>query len=225
MKNEWAKAHDALSQITVYSNPNNEPVTISGHSDDLKCVGVGTDAAVFQYRFAPSYAFKIYAVGKTDKIKTEQNIYNRLGESAYFPACFAAEEQYLVLSYEGGITLQDCLLQGIHIPEQIVWDVEAARAYVREKGLNPRDMHLKNILLQNGRAKIIDVSEYILSGNDYRWEHLKSAYEAYYHLIDERSIPFWLLETVRKWYNQRKKYFSSFDEFMKAVLKLTTFRK
>ncbi|QKY68421.1 serine/threonine protein kinase [Lentibacillus sp. CBA3610] len=225
MENDWTKAHDSLSRITVFSNPNNEPVTISGHSDDLKCVGVGTDAAVFHYRYASSYAFKIYAEDKTDKIQTERNIYNLLGDSACFPVCFAADAHYLVLSYEYGVTLQDCLLQGIHIPEQVVWDVEVAREHVREKGLNPRDMHLKNILLQNGRAKIIDVSEYMQPGNDLRWEHLKSAYEAYYHLIDGRVVPFWLLETVRKWYNQRKKDFSSFDEFMKSVLKLFTFRK
>ena len=59
------------------------------------------------------------------------------------------------------MTLFDCVLQGIHIPEQVINDVEDAREYVRNKGLNPRDIHLKNILLQNGRAKILDVSEYI----------------------------------------------------------------
>lgn len=97
--------------------------------------------------------------------------------------------------------------------------MEDARDYVRSKGLNPRDIHLKNILLQNGRAKILDVSEYVLPGNDYRWEHLKKGYEEYYHLIDGKSVPFWLAETVRKWYNQRDKHFSSFEDFADFVLK------
>src|SRR5699024_2611196 len=153
------------------------------------------------------------------------DIYDRLRDASYFPACFAAYDRYLVLSYEEETTLFDCLLQGIHIPNQVIKDVEDAREYVRKKGLNPRDMHLKNILLQNGRAKIIDVSEYIQPGNDYRWEHLKQAYESYYHLIDGTSIPYWLAETVRKWYHQRNKQFSSFDEFMRTVIKLTTFKK
>ena len=48
MENDWDKAIGSLSKINVYSNPNNEPVTISGEADDLKCIGVGTDAAVFQ---------------------------------------------------------------------------------------------------------------------------------------------------------------------------------
>ena len=96
---------------------------------------------------------------------------------------------------------------------------------MRQKGLNPRDIHLKNILLQNGRAKIIDVSEYVQPGNDFRWEHLKKVYEEHYHLIDGKSVPFWLLETIRKWYNQRNKHFASYEEFMKGVLKFTSFKR
>lgn len=97
--------------------------------------------------------------------------------------------------------------------------MEEAREFIRQKGLNPRDIHLKNILLQNGRGKILDVSEYKKPGNDFRWEHLKKAYEDYYHLIDGKPVPFWLLETIRRWYNQRSKYFSSYEEFLKMVLK------
>jgi hypothetical protein len=220
MKSDWDIAIDSISKITVFSNPNNEPVTISGDADDLKCIGVGTDAAVFQSLYAPAYAFKIYAKDKVTKVKVEANVYHILGDSPFFSTCFASYDEYLVLSYEEGKTLFDCILQGIHIPEQVVNDVEDAREYVRNKGLNPRDIHLKNILLQNGRAKILDVSEYTLPGNDFRWEHLKKGYEQYYHLIDGNPVPFWLVETIRKWYNQRSKYFSSYEEFTKIVLKL-----
>ena len=213
MENDWDKAIDSLSKITVSSNTNNEPVTISGDPDDLKCIGVGTDAAVFQSISAPAYAFKIYAKDKVDKVKVEANVYQILGDSPFFPTCFASYDEFLVLSYEEGKTLFDCILQGIHIPKQVVNDVEEAREYARDKGLNPRDIHLKNILLQNGRAKIIDVSEYALPGNDFRWEHLKKGYEQYYHLIDGNSVPFWLVETIRKWYNQRRKHSFSYEEF------------
>ncbi|MGE7794013.1 serine/threonine protein kinase [Lysinibacillus fusiformis] len=219
MENDWDKAIGSLSKIKVFSNPNNEPVTICGEADDLKCIGIGTDAAVFQSLSAPAYAFKIYAKDKVHKVKIEATVYQVLEESPYFSTCFAAYNEYLVLSYEEGKTLFDCILQGIHIPKQVVNEVEEAREYVRKKGLNPRDIHLKNILLQNGRAKIIDVSEYTLQGNDHRWEHLKKGYEQYYHLIDGNSVPFWLVETIRKWYNQRGKN-SSFEEFTKYILKL-----
>ncbi|OZU90597.1 serine/threonine protein kinase [Virgibacillus indicus] len=219
MENEWDIVADSLSRITVFSNANNEPVTISGSADDLKCIGMGTDAAVFQSLNAPAFAFKKYAKEKAAKVKVEANVYQLLEESPFFSTCFASYEDYLVLSYEEGKTLFDCILQGIHIPKQVINDVEDAREYVRTKGLNPRDIHLKNILLQNGRAKILDVSEYVLPGNDFRWEHLKKGYEQHYHLIDSNSVPFWLVETIRKWYNQRNKYFSSYEEFMKVVLK------
>ncbi|WEA41268.1 serine/threonine protein kinase [Lysinibacillus fusiformis] len=219
MENDWDKAIGSLSKIKVFSNPNNEPVTICGEANDLKCIGIGTDAAVFQSLSAPAYAFKIYAKDKVHKVKVEATVYQVLEESPYFSTCFAAYNEYLVLSYEEGKTLFDCILQGIHIPKQVVNEVEEAREYVRKKGLNPRDIHLRNILLQNGRAKIIDVSEYTLQGNDHRWEHLKKGYEQYYHLIDGNSVPFWLVETIRKWYNQRGKK-SSFEEFTKYILKL-----
>lgn len=218
MENDWDKAIDSLSKIKVFSNPNNEPVTISGEANDLKCIGVGTDAAVFQSLSSPAYAFKIYAKDKVHKVKVEADVYRILQNSPFFPTCFASYDEFLVLSYEEGKTLFDCILLGIHIPEQVVNEVEDAREYVRNKGLNPRDMHLKNILLQNGRAKIIDVSEYTLKGNDFRWEHLKKGYEQYYHLIDGNSVPFWLVETIRKWYNQRGKN-SSYEELTKNISK------
>ncbi|WP_226036357.1 serine/threonine protein kinase [Aquibacillus saliphilus] len=224
MNKSWESAIESLSQISITSSSNNEPVMIDGSSEDLRCVGVGTDAAVFQFLHAPEYAFKLYADSKFSKIEIEESVYDVLGDSTYFSKCYASYDKFLVLSYEEGVTLYDCLLQGIHVPEQVIVDVEKAREYVREKGLNPRDIHLKNILLQNGRAKIIDVSEYVQAGNDFRWEHLKSAYE-YYHLIDGKSVPYWLLEAIRKWYNQWNKYAYTFDEFMKYVLRNTTFRK
>ena len=220
MESDWDIAINSLAKITVVSNPNNEPVTISGDADDLKCIGVGTDAAVFRSFYAPDYAFKKYAKEKVAKVKAEANVYHILGDSPFFSTCFASSDEYLVLSYEEGNTLFDCILQGIHIPEQVVNDVEDAREYVRNKGLNPRDIHLKNILLQNGRAKVLDVSEYTLPGNDFRWEHLKKGYEEYYHLIDGNPVPFWLVETVRKWYNQRGKYFSSYEDFIKRILNI-----
>jgi hypothetical protein len=220
MEKEWEFAAQSLTKINVSSNPNNNPVTIIGSSDDLSCIGVGTDAAVFQSIHAPAYAFKVYADDTISKINIENKVYQELGPSQFFPTCYAAKDNYLVISFEQGITLYDCLLRGIHIPTQVIDDVEEARDFVREKGLNPRDIHLKNILLQNGRAKIIDVSEYFLPGNDCRWEHLKNAYDEYYPLIDGKSLPYWLVETTRKWYNQWNKQPSTFEDFMKNVLKL-----
>ncbi|WP_088007012.1 serine/threonine protein kinase [Indiicoccus explosivorum] len=225
MTQRWEKAAAALQNTVVTPMPNNEPVVISEIPEGIRCIGIGTDAAVFQSVHAPEIALKVYAEEKKDKAQTEKEVYDRLGSSGYFPKCYGTEGRILALSMESGITLFDCLLQGVHVPRQAIQDVEDARNYVRSKGLNPRDIHLKNILLQEGRAKILDVSEYVLPGNDYRWEHLKRAYDEYYPLLDGRPMPFWLLETIRKWYNQWNRYHNSFEEFMKHVYRHTAFRK
>lgn len=220
MVKDFEKVMETLSKINVLSNPNNEPVTIIGEAENLKCVGIGTDAAVFRSEHTPAYAFKLYAKDKSAKVMVEESVYRKLGNSPFFSTCFGSNDNCLVLSYEEGKTLFECILEGIHIPEQAINDVEEAREYARSKGLNPRDIHLKNILLQNGRAKIIDVSEYTMSGNDFRWEHLKKGYEQYYHLIDGKSVPSGVVETVRKWYNRRGKKSLSFEEITTPILKL-----
>lgn len=226
MREDWIFADIHLSKISISSNPNNEPVSIHGYSNHLRCIGIGTDAAVFQSIDVPAYVFKIYADDKVPKIQIEEKVYGILGSSLYFSRCFGSKDNYLVLSFEEGITLYDCLLQGISIPKQVIKDVQHAREYVRQKGLNPRDIHLKNILLQNGRAKIIDVSEYIQPGNDLRWEHLKKAYDNYYHLIEGKPVPLMLIETIRKWYNQRSNRSGTFEEFMDNTSKFfAMFRK
>lgn len=208
MEQIWEIANNSLARVTVTSNLHNEPVTVSEVPKELTCVGIGTDAAVFQYKELPQYVFKLFAEDKRHKISVEQEVYQSLGTTAFFPICYGATDTFLVLSHEEGKTLFDCVVEGVHIPEAVVQDVENARNYVREKGLNPRDIHLKNILLQNGRGKIIDVSEYVKPGNDFRWEHLKKGYEEYYHFFDGKAVPLWIVETVRKAYNQWNKHFS-----------------
>lgn len=219
MREEWIDATTHLSKLSISSNPNNEPVSIHGYSEHLRCIGIGTDAAVFQSTDVPSYVFKVYAKDKVQKVQIEGNIYEVLENSPYFSKCFSYKDNYLVLKFEEGFTLYDCLLQGIPIPKQVIKDVDQAREYVRQNGLNPRDIHLKNILLQNGRAKIIDVSEYVQPGNDFRWEQLKKGYEQHYHLIEGKAVPYQLIEKIRKKYNHRSNDSSTFEEFLDNTLR------
>lgn len=221
MERDFLLVDHLMSQIKVTSNKINQPITIHGSSKDLKCVGVGTDAAVFQYVHNPSYAFKLFAEDKRSKIQTEARVYQVLEGSSYFSKCHAANDRYLVLSYESGMTLYDCIIQGKRIPNQVIQDVEDAREYVRGKNLNPRDIHLKNIFVQNGRAKVIDVSEYMQQGNDFRWEHLKKAYDEYYHLIEGKAVPSWLLEAIKRCYNERN--VTSIEEFMNSNLRICNY--
>lgn len=221
MTHQWEIDLPSLSTIQVFSSPNNGPVQVVGSAPNLQLIGIGTDGAVFRSLHAPQFAYKLYAADKLDRAKREAAVYKIIDGSPYFPTCYAAYSNILVLSFEKGPTLYDCLLQGIPVPKEVIQEVEEARAFIRSKGLNPRDIHLKNIILQNGHAKLIDVSEYTVAGDDYRWEHLKRGYEQFYHLIEGNTIPLWLVSTCQKWYNQQRGHASfSYEEFTKTLLKL-----
>lgn len=217
---EWEKAEKELRRVQVSSTGENELVTLKGNSDAFECIGVGTDAAVFRFLQMPHLAFKVFSDDKLDKKDQEIEVYLKLGRSEYYPEYYGSGSNFLVISYEEGITLHDCLLKGIHIPQQVIHDVDNARYYASKKGLNPRDIHLKNILLHEGRAKILDVSEYMKSGNDNRWQYLKDGYHEHYHLIAGKAIPLWILETVTKWYNQEKSENFNVQDFVKELVML-----
>ncbi|XEC94735.1 serine/threonine protein kinase [Paenibacillus tarimensis] len=201
MITDWKLAEDALKQIEVRGNNKNELVEIMASADGLQCIGIGTDAAVFRYDRTPDYAYKVYSHEAAVKKEIEENVYRRLNGVGYFPRYYGKGDNYIVLSLEQGVTLYDCLIRGIAIPRKAILDVEEAREYARLQGLNPRDIHLKNVLLQNGRGKVIDVSEYVMEGNDRRWEHLLWAYNHIYPLIEGVKIPAWLLEFTKTGYN------------------------
>ncbi|HBV86436.1 serine/threonine protein kinase [Desulfosporosinus sp.] len=217
---EWDIIEKELNQLRVSSKGENELVIVKGHYKKLECIGVGTDAAVFRFSDAPKYAFKVFSDDKLGKLENEIEVYRKLGPSEYFPVYYGRGLNYLVMSFEEGITLYDCLLKGIHIPKQIILDVDEAINYGQSKGLNPRDIHLKNILLQEGRAKLLDVSEYLNPGNDKRWEYLKEGYLEHYHLIDGKALPLLLIETVRKWYNQTSPESLNVHDVVKALIML-----
>ncbi|MDF0728199.1 serine/threonine protein kinase [Cytobacillus sp. S13-E01] len=220
MENKWMVADDALRKVKIKSTKDNDLISVTRHSEQLRCLGIGTDAAVFQHIAEPSFAFKVFADDKLSKMKVEQEVYEKLGNAEFFPIFYGTGSNYLVLSFEPGVTLYDCLLTGIHIPPQVLVDIEAARTYAFSKGLNPRDIHLKNILLHEGRAKLLDISEYLKPGDDRRWEYLKKGYVEYYHLIDRKVIPLWIIETVRKWFNQANSSSFDFQEFTNKLIKL-----
>lgn len=217
----WEHDLQYIAAIRVYSSANNESVKVVGYTPHLTCIGIGTDAAVFRSVAAPHLAYKIYAEDKRSSARREALVYEKLGEQTYFPRCYAAYERFLVLSYEPGFTLHDCLLRGIHISPAMVEQVEHIRQFIRSKQLNPRDIHLKNIILQNNRVKLIDVSEYAIEGNDQRWEHLKKGYEQYYHFIDGYALPEWLVTASKKYYNeQRKQATFNYDTFMSFIFRI-----
>lgn len=216
----WKEAEEAFDKnIQIEWKANNAPVKVLGHAKKFYCIGVGTDAAVFCHIQYPEYAFKVYAPEAVSKKEVEREVYRKIRKSIYFPECFGSGTNFIGLSRESGKTLHECLLEGIHIPGRVIEDVDHARAYIRTLGLNPRDIHHKNVLLKDGRAKLLDVSEYVKQGNDKRWEHLKQAYDQFYPMVDRRKVPLWVLGAIKKWYKRSGPSFSV-DEFGKRMIQL-----
>lgn len=215
----WKPVEPLLEKIDLQYNPENEPVTVKYLPPPLELIGVGTDAVVVRHPEYPDIVFKVYAKERVDAKEDEYRAYQRLVGSPYFAVCHGAGDRYLVLSYEEGMTLYDCLVQGVNIPESIIDEVEEARQYARSVGLNPRDIHLKNVLLQDGHAKIIDVSEYVKPGNDGRWDHLVQSYHLFYPYIAGKKIPVWMLEMVKRaYYVQQGAGDFSVQEFGRQLL-------
>lgn len=198
-----------IRAIRLKPNEGNQLISILHLPEEFELVGVGTDAVVVRHPKYPAIAWKVFAEERVSKKEAEYKVYQQLGRSPFFATCYFEGENYLCLSFEEGPTLYQCIEEGIIIPEQVIDDVDEACRYARKQGLNPRDIHLKNVLLQAGRAKLIDVSEYAKPGNDRRWDYLVTGYRHFYSLIRGKKIPTWLIELVKNaYYQQRDDQFS-----------------
>lgn len=213
----WRMAEEAIGRIQVEGNDRNEEVSLTGYAEGLHCVGLGTDAAVFVHDAVPDVAYKIYTDQALFKKVRERDVYRRLEGIPYFPAFYGEGRNYLAIGYEAGPTLLDCLIQGIPVSPQVIQDVEEARRLARERGLNPRDIHLKNVIVQNGRAKVLDVSEYVLEGDDHRWDHLMWAYNLFYPGIEGKKIPLWLLDFIKSGYRKLDEANINVEEFGQKI--------
>ena len=214
-----------LRAIRIRASASNEPIVIEHLPAPLRLLGSGTDAVVVQHPGLPEQAFKVYAPQTVGCLADEYHAYQRLGGSPYFAACLGHGAFYLVLSYEPGPTLYECLVQGIPVPEQAMADVEAARHHARQVGLHPKDVHLKNVLLQGNRGKILDVSKYVVSGDEDRvWDHLAEGYRRFYPVIRGRRIPVWVIEMVKRRYKAQPKEQFSLDLFGAKMLRVLALR-
>lgn len=213
---------DLVADVRVRSVNPRDPVHVKTHPESWRCIGVGNSAAVFQPKGYPDVAVKIYAPEFESVCEKEAGIYEQLGDNEYFPRYYGRGERFLAIEYKPGKNLYDCLLQGVEIPEQVIFDVDQAIAYAQERGLNPSDIHVKNVLVHNGRGYLVDVSDYRKSGDCDRWPDLKRAFYDYYQDLYRPglSIPSWVLETIRKWYKSPEGGSSNIGAFAERVIKM-----
>lgn len=191
-----------LQEVRLESQSPIDPVVVHCVPPPWELIGTGNYAAVFFHPDYPQVVLKLYAPGRPGW-EEEVQVYKFLGETRWFPICYHAAPGYIVMKKMDGISLFDCLRYGIPIPPQVIEDVEEALAVARKKGLYPHDVHGKNVLMDQGRGYLIDVSDYLKNIPDRKWKDLRKAYyRIYLPFLKDRGwkIPLWLMNAVRKGY-------------------------
>lgn len=202
-----------LQEAKIESTSPDDPIVVHVTPEPWELVGTGNYAAVFGHPDYPDVVVKLYAPGRPGW-EQEVEVYQKLGETRYFPVCYQTGPNYLVIKRMRGIPLFDCVRFGIPIPPEVIEDVEQALEEARAKGLYPHDVHGKNVLMYQGRGYLIDVSDYYKNVPDTKWRDLRRAYYRFYlPFLKDRGwkVPLWVLNGVRKGYRYFKKGKRWFD--------------
>jgi hypothetical protein len=196
---------ELLPQLEIESIDPHDPIEVYRLPGPWKLVGTGNYAVVTTHPDFDDVVVKVYAPGRPG-LEEEAEVYRRLGSHPAYSECLYEGKTYLILRRLTGINLYNCLLRGIRIPKQVIADIDAALAYARSKGLNPHDVHGKNVMLKDGRGMVVDVSDFLKEESCFMWDDLKKAYRLlYYAPLYRRPIPSWLLTAVRKGYRFYRK--------------------
>ncbi|WP_211233663.1 hypothetical protein [Zooshikella ganghwensis] len=195
------------SSLQLESAHPHEPIIVSQVPEPWQCLGVGNYAAVFVHPQQGDWVVKVYA-HHFQEVAQEASVYRQLGKHPAYSELIAEGDTFLVLKRLYGVTLYDAVHQGSLIPERVITDITCALAYAQERGLNPFDVHGKNVMMQNGQGFVVDISDFYKEGYDPKWEHLRKAYYCFYRPIIYRmrlSVPYWLLDMTRYIYRQCRK--------------------
>lgn len=167
------------------------------YDDSLKLIGTGRSAFVFRISNS-SKAIKVFFPDFTYIAKEEAEIYKVLQDIPFFPTIFDAGLNYIVMDYIDGRTLFECVNQGIPITTNHIKEIDEALLLASSKGLNPSDIHLRNIFITSTNdIKLIDVARFRQTKNCTQWSDLKSAYLLYYKKrLFPKKIPATIMNTV-----------------------------
>lgn len=191
-----------LPDLHIESVDPHDPVVVRHTPRPWEFVGAGNYTAVFAHPEFPDWVVKVYAPGRPG-LAEEAEVYRRLGAHRAYSHCLHVGQNYLVLKRLRGVTFYDCLRRGIRIPEQAIREIDEALAYARSRGLNPSDVHAKNVMLSDGHGLVADISDFGEPGSDTKWADLRRAYYRFYLPTLGRwpiPVPEFLLNLTRKLY-------------------------
>ena len=188
-----------LPALQIESISPNDPVAVRHVPAGWRLLGRGNYAAVLYHPDYSELVVKVYAPGRPG-FEAEREVYRRLGEHPAYSECVYAADGFLVLRRLHGVTLYDSVHQGLPIPVQVIEDIDHALGYARSQGLHPHDVHGRNVMMEDGRGLVVDVSDFLKEEDCTKWEDLKTGYHRVYRplLMPLRlRVPYFALDVVR----------------------------
>lgn len=171
------KTYRDLANTVIITNKKNR---LLDYDDSLELVGTGRSAFVFRIKFS-NKAIKIFFPDFTHVAKEESEIYHTLQNISYFPTVYESGKNYIVMDFIEGRTLYECINQGVSITTDHINEIDAALLTASNRGLNPSDIHLRNIIITpNQEIKLIDVARFRQTKDCTQWHDLKLAYHQLY---------------------------------------------
>ncbi|MBM7693097.1 serine/threonine protein kinase [Peribacillus deserti] len=202
-----------LPNIDLKADSPFDPILVRNYSASWKLLGNGNYAAVFVHSSRPEWVVKVYGRNQ-EELKKEIQVYQKLGSHPSYSFLYGYGKNYLILKRIDGITLFNALVKGVPIPESVIKEIDTALKDAKTKGLNPYDVHGKNVAMNGGRGYIVDISDFYKKGYCSKWDDLKKAYYRIYKPFIFKfhpPFPFAIVDSIRKGYRlykkvKRKKY-------------------
>ncbi|WP_018394682.1 MULTISPECIES: hypothetical protein [Bacillaceae] len=174
------------------------------HDGQLLYGGEGRSAVVYRIQ-GTDKALKVFYPDKVYIAKEEAEIYRLLSGLPNYPELHESGDTYIVIDWIDGKTLFQCLEEGIDISGELVQEADLALQAARKRGLNPSDVHLRNIMItEEGRIALIDVARFRQTKDCMNWEDIKNAYTHFYTKpFFPKRMPKWLLNMIGIMYKKR----------------------
>jgi predicted Ser/Thr protein kinase len=191
-----------LARSVVYSAKGSK-VSLADKDERLELIGEGRSA--FAFRIAGTeLVLKVFFPSFEHIAAEEALIYKELKGNPFFPALHESGSNYLVIDYVHGTTLFNCLVKGVPIASRHIKKVDAALQLAREKGLNPSDIHLRNIIITpDGNVRLIDVARFRQTKKCSQWDDLKRAFYRFYrHKRFPKKVPETMMNVIAYFYKK-----------------------
>ncbi|WP_186580920.1 protein kinase family protein [Aquibacillus kalidii] len=178
-------------------------VIVKKHSEHLTYIGTGRSAAAFRVN-ETNQVLKVFLPEFIEVAREEAEIYKILLGINYYPTLYEYGENFLLIDYIAGNTLFDCLASGIPIKDEHIKEVDSALHLAKQRGLNPSDIHLRNILLTDkGDIKLVDVARFRQTKQCQQWSDLKQAFYSFYNReLFPKKIPLKVLNMIAYLYKR-----------------------